>query len=801
MREFRYHACGFGIGGKFWSPLATQVSDGPSVALPSEGGHVHTRIDGMNVSGLLKTGPIFCHASSTNDPQTKTSIVLLSVTVEALNVCDVVTADRIVARLALDQADHEDQPHVVAIGSFFGNLRIAGEPVGVGLNMMLLTEHNTFDTLSRISSKLGVKSVLPGDSVVLSVVDKIQCGLPGITISGHAIQIPDFGDMRFAELLAAPTSRTLTMLRFSLHGSVKAELSIAEGRIGTSVLQSSSTLRPRWEVDSQSVETVPLQHKQHAPPPTPLAELLSDFATYPIASRQDLQSDVEAFAILRLSTPRDFLSTRLVSLSRNTGVPLHRLVLYRDACRSYLLHRSADARHLLSKKGLSDSAIFALTDQMTVRLLQMYDGNEPSGRIQVVVQLQNAFTLEELLEMPPEQRTTERQRRVFEMQAEVLRSLDVRGTEVFTVWLANQFIASFSSEEILRLAVHPAVRAISPTLPVRGCMDEALSLISAPRLRSTCDGSGQIVALIDSGVDDSHADFLPGHVLHKKDFTGKGSLDQHGHGTHLAGIIAGNSWTYTGVAPKATIWSYRALDENNSNSSHAELVRALQDAVEQAVKDNKKDNAGRMFVVNCSCEVPEGCFTSDNDLASLNSAFELATPNAVVVVAAGNGGPGSGTITAPGGANQVLTVGCTSSRPSAAPVSIPGFSSRGPGPGNRKKPDLVAPGGSENHRGDAYSRVSVVSCSLNQGTWNCLTTREKPWRVDTDHYGVSGTSQATAVVSGICALLLQEMEKQNRPVTHYQIAQALKLSAQNLNLSPDQQGKGLVDADAALSQL
>jgi subtilisin family serine protease len=797
MREFRYHACGFGVAGEFWSPLATRLSDGPSVALPSIGGHVHTRIDGVNVSGLLKTGPISCHASGTNDPQKKTLSVLLSLTVEALNVCDVVTADRIVARLLLKQADHEDQPHVVPIGSFFSNLRIAGEPVGVGLNMMLLTEHNTFDTLSRISSNLGVKSLLLGDSVVLSLVDKVQCGLPGIAVSRHGIRIPDFGDMRLAELLAAPTSRTLTMLHFSLHGRVKGELSIAEGRLGTSTLQDSSPSLSGWQSNSLPVQDFAPPHKLSAAQLTPLAEALSDLAIHPIASRHDLQSDLEAFTRLGLSTPRDFLSPLPVLLAHDSGVPLHRIVSYRDTCRSWLIQQSWDARRLLSKKGVPDKSLLALTDEMAVRLAAMLDDPNLPDRIEVVVQFQNSLTLARLLDMSPEQRTAQRQLRLREMQADPLRQSDVPLGSVFNVWLANQVIASLSQFQIISMAGNPAVRGVGPTLPIRGCMDEALKRISAKALRSSRSGSNQIVALIDSGVDSSHPDFRPGQIVHKQDFTGKGSTDQHGHGTHLAGVIGANSSAYPGVAPEAKIWSYRVLDENNTNSSHAALVKALQDAIEQAFKDKP----GRMFVVNCSCEVPAKSFTSSADFQSLCDVYDSATTDAVVVVAAGNAGPGPRSITAPGSATQVLTVGASLSRPSGAPVSIPPFSSRGPGIGSKVKPDLVAPGGFHNHLGDAHRGVSVVSCSLNRGTWDHVQTRDKPWRVDTQHYGVSGTSQATALVSGICALLLEEAERRHLSVTHQEIVQALTLSAQDLFFPPNEQGRGLLDADAALSRL
>jgi hypothetical protein len=798
MREVRYQACGFGATGQFWSPLAGRFSDGPCISLPSAGGHVHTNTDGVSFARLINTGPIDGHATSGYDSQKKIWSILLSFTVHALNVCDVITADRVVVRLALEQAEHEDQPHVVPIGSFFSNLRIAGQPVAIGLNPMLLTQHNTFDVLARVSAKLGAKP-LPSscDSALLSLVDKIQCHLPGLTVDGHVIRVPNFGELRLGEFHATPAGRTLTMLRISLDGSVKAELSVAEGRVGTSFLQGSSPSLPGWPHDSLLPDPAPQQKRQHAAPPTPLGEALSDPGPYSVPSLHDLQGDLKAFGLSGLSTPRAFLSLLPVSLAHQTRVPLHRIVVYRDACRFWLIRRCSEARRFLSKKDVSDKSLSALTDEMAVRLAAMLDHPDSADRIEVVVQFQNSLTLAQLLEMSPERRMSERQGRLREMEVDAFRQSDVPLRGVFNVWLANQVIASLSPFEIVRIAGSAAVRSVGPTLPIRGCMDEALKRISANSLRSSHDGTGQIIALIDSGVDSSHPDFRHGQIVHRHDFTGKGPADQHGHGTHLAGIIGANCSTYRGVAPKATIWSYRVLDENNTNSSHAALVKALQDAIEQAVKDQPD----RLFVVNCSCEVPANSFTTAADFQSLCDVYDFATPDAVVVVAAGNAGPGPSSITAPGSANQVLTVGASLSRPSGAPVSIPPFSSRGPGIGGKVKPDLLAPGGFHNHHGDAHAGVSIVSCSLNLGTWARLQSREKPWRVDNEHYGISGTSQATALVSGISALLLEDAQRRHLSVSHQEIVQAFKQTAQDLSFPPNEQGSGLIDADAALSRL
>jgi hypothetical protein len=82
---------------------------------------------------------------------------------------------------------------------------------------------------------------------------------------------------------------------------------------------------------------------------------------------------------------------------------------------------------------------------------------------------------------------------------------------------------------------------------------------------------------------------------------------------------------------------------------------------------------------------------------------------------------------------------------------------------------------------------------------DCISSNEKPWQVDIDHYGLSGTSQATAMVSGVCALLLEATAAQGRTVRHSEIANALRETAQTLGFGPNDEGHGLIDVDAAIS--
>jgi hypothetical protein len=82
-----------------------------------------------------------------------------------------------------------------------------------------------------------------------------------------------------------------------------------------------------------------------------------------------------------------------------------------------------------------------------------------------------------------------------------------------------------------------------------------------------------------------------------------------------------------------------------------------------------------------------------------------------------------------------------------------------------------------------------------------MTVNGKPWKVDPEHFGLSGTSQATAAVSGVCALLLEEVASQGRTVRHSQVASALRNSAADLGFGVYEQGQGLIDVDGAMKTI
>jgi serine protease AprX len=299
----------------------------------------------------------------------------------------------------------------------------------------------------------------------------------------------------------------------------------------------------------------------------------------------------------------------------------------------------------------------------------------------------------------------------------------------------------------------------------------AVRLSSVP---SRYDGDGVVVAVLDTGI--SPAADLRNAVALRVEFTpGHDGIDRVGHGTHIAGIIAGSgalsSGRWRGVAPDAQLISIKVAGPDGATDVSVVLA-ALQWVVAN------KDELG-IQVLNLA-------FGTDATSSYLTDPLDYAVERVwragvFVVAAAGNRGPASGTISKPGDDPLVLTVGSADVRGTSDrrdDVVAP-FSSRGPTADGVAKPDIVAPG------------TSIVSVRA-PGTTADLVSPEA--RVGTAYFKGTGTSQAAAIVSGIAALLFEA----DPSLTPDEAKAALVGSSSGLQGQPGA-GNGLVDAARAVN--
>ena len=276
------------------------------------------------------------------------------------------------------------------------------------------------------------------------------------------------------------------------------------------------------------------------------------------------------------------------------------------------------------------------------------------------------------------------------------------------------------------------------------------------------NGGGIGIALIDSGIT-NNGDF--GHqIVYSENFVqGESSTnDAYGHGTHVAGILAGNGSnstgrfdyrTFTGVALSANLINLRALDETGTGTD-SQVIAAIQRAIQLK-------NTYNIRVINLS--LGRGVFesyTQDPLCQAVEAAWKAGI---VVVVAAGNDGRnnnagtyGYGTINAPGNDPYAITVGAM--KPMGTPTRtddlIASYSSKGPSLFDQVvKPDIVAPGN------QTISVLASTNANL-YTTANTIPTYYYSYfgglAPSNTYFRLSGTSMATPVVAGAAALMLQQ---------------------------------------------
>ncbi|MFE2425833.1 S8 family serine peptidase [Streptomyces sp. NPDC059373] len=298
-------------------------------------------------------------------------------------------------------------------------------------------------------------------------------------------------------------------------------------------------------------------------------------------------------------------------------------------------------------------------------------------------------------------------------------------------------------------------------------LDQSVPQIGAPTAWAAgYDGRGTTIAILDTGVDETHPD-LAGQEIAEKNFSGSpDDKDHYGHGTHVASIAAGtgakSNGKYTGVAPGAKILDGKVLNDYGSGSTSG-IIAGMEWAVAQGAD-----------VVNLSLGSPDTPGVDPLEEAVNRLSAESDT---LFVVAAGNTGvgAGTGTINSPGSADAALTVGAVDKSDKLA-----SFSSRGPRVGDGAvKPDVTAPGVNIAAAAAAGSVVAATGTPVADG-----------------YVALSGTSMATPHVTGAAAILAQE----HPDWTGEQIKSVLTGTAVSGGYTPFQQGAGRIDVARAIDQ-
>jgi len=331
------------------------------------------------------------------------------------------------------------------------------------------------------------------------------------------------------------------------------------------------------------------------------------------------------------------------------------------------------------------------------------------------------------------------------------------------------------------------------------------TLVRADKLHDMgLTGRGIGVAIVDTGssllkeiekdTDGDDKKIVYKDLISKKDLNKDyDKEDGNGHGTHVTSIIANSSKTvrynddgvesYNGIAPNADLIIVRAFDELGA-STYTRVLESIEYAIEHKDRYNIR-------VLNLSFSALPTSYYWDDPLNQL--VMRAWQEGIVVVAAAGNRGSGAMSVGVPGNTPYIITVGAASDNATPFDMNddfVPTFSSAGPTVEGFIKPELVAPG----------SRIQGLIAEKTFIRDHFSMFDNDPFD-EHDYFELSGTSQSTAVISGIVALMLENdplLTPDEVKCRLMDTARIATLDEQTLAFSVFQQGLGLVDAYNAI---
>ena len=250
-KTYIHIAHGYGFSARIDRPFEHLMDVHAGSTLPKTGGFEVSRAENFRMKGIISYKAAYSVVGSSHNPKDDTYNTSATATIEELNILDMVTADRIVARVTSKQRLDEAEPTILAVGSRFENLRIAGCPVQVDLDNELFARLGTFASFKKEYTenqqsremmqgrflwgkpKADVPEFLrerynwfAGDEfpeskgiVLCSLVKDVKTTCSELRRYGNVIVVPQFGQIYLAELQLQRHERELAMLRVEM-GSV-----------------------------------------------------------------------------------------------------------------------------------------------------------------------------------------------------------------------------------------------------------------------------------------------------------------------------------------------------------------------------------------------------------------------------------------------------------------------------------------------------------------------------------------------------------------------------------------------------
>lgn len=337
-------------------------------------------------------------------------------------------------------------------------------------------------------------------------------------------------------------------------------------------------------------------------------------------------------------------------------------------------------------------------------------------------------------------------------------------------------------EEMLSSCQH--IKKVYLNSEVRAFLNVAVPAANAKGIKkkdgTPLTGKGVKIAIVDTGIY-PHPDLTNnGRTIEFMDFIGgkTAPYDDNGHGTHCAGDAASAAAVYAGPAPDANLVGVKVLNKLGSGS-----LETVMKGVQWCIQYNMDNPDKKIDIISMSLGVTPTKYNKELDDPMVKIVDEAWASGIVVCVAAGNEGPDKGTIASPGISENVITVGALDDGNTVAQNNddVASFSSRGPTLYGEDKPDILAPG------------VNITSL---RSPNSYLDKLQKSAREGTNYFTLSGTSMATPICAGICALI----KESNPDLSPNEIKNMLKTGTV-LWKDKDKEiyGAGYIDAGNAIS--
>ena len=359
-------------------------------------------------------------------------------------------------------------------------------------------------------------------------------------------------------------------------------------------------------------------------------------------------------------------------------------------------------------------------------------------------------------------------------------------SEIALMWMNNYhsprsgvYVGEINTKDINEILKYPSVSYISPVFERNTYNNQARIHMGINTVENTyvtgLNGSGQIIAVADTGIDQDHGDFgdrIVGVVNVAGDSSTADTND--GHGTHVACTVLGDgsrTSTYTGVAPESELYFQAMEIDSNAQLSNSGIYGMLNSAY---------NSGGARFHTNSWGSAVGGSYTTQSeDADDRTSTWDQywSYQGMTVLFAAGNEGDNG--ISSPGTAKNVITVGGHVNR-YGSPDEMYTFSSRGPTDDGRIKPDVTGPG--DYVRSCLAQEAEDVSTNIG----------------DSYYIEYSGTSMATPATAGAAALIREYLtEIADRPAPQGSLVKAmLILGAEDMgtrDIPNDDEGWGRVN--------